>query len=79
MKLVLSKSQTEEVMPSKRETYTITLRRPDGVTVRCMVYYIEEAVRCWSGGGEPEDPLFGAFHGKDFPRVRKVYHRRKSS
>jgi hypothetical protein len=28
-----------------------------------MVFYIEEAVRCWSGSNDPKDPLFAAFGG----------------
>lgn len=46
----------------KRETYVIVINRPDGVTVERMNYYIKEAVSCWSGQFESNDPLFDWFN-----------------
>lgn len=42
----------------KKEKYIVTIDRPDGVSVRNMVEYIEDAVGCMCGGYNPLDPIF---------------------
>lgn len=42
----------------RRETYTVTVTRPEGVTKADMKEFIEDAVHSWGAGGNPDDPLF---------------------
>lgn len=48
--------EDEPAMP--RETYTIVVTRPAGVSVNAMKRYIQDAVAGWKGAFAPEDPLF---------------------
>lgn len=38
------------------EQYTVTVKRPEGVSISEMNAYIKEAIVGWSGGFHPEDP-----------------------
>ena len=46
-------------MRKTEERYVITCTRPEGATVAEMNDYIKSAVRYWSRGGDPMDPLWG--------------------
>lgn len=41
-----------------KRKFIVTLEIPRGVTVSEMKNYIEDAVACWKGGGDPEGALF---------------------
>lgn len=44
---------------TRRETYLVTVTRPEGVSIREMKEYLRHAVDNWARGGNPESPLFG--------------------
>lgn len=46
-------------MPKKTRKFVVSVEVPDGMTADEMAGYIEEAVRAWSGGKDPEDPIYG--------------------
>lgn len=50
-----------------KERYVIEVERPAGVTKAQMKHYIKTAVWNWSGGGDPEDPLFYIAEPKVLP------------
>lgn len=48
-----------------REKYIVEIDRPSGVLVGEMKAYIKTAIEGWSGGGNPDSPLFGHFHDNE--------------
>lgn len=41
-----------------KRTFTVTVEMPSGVTIKEMKQYINDAVRNWAGGYDPELPIF---------------------
>lgn len=41
-----------------KETYTVELDRPEGVSVAELVAYMKDAIETWGGQKHPSDPLF---------------------
>ena len=42
----------------KKETYEVRLHRPEGVSVKELQIYMEEAIYDWGGQFPDSDPLF---------------------
>jgi hypothetical protein len=43
---------------TRRRTFRVVLDLPSDMTVEEMRIYIDEAVRCWRGGKDPESPEY---------------------
>lgn len=43
--------------------FTVEIRVPAGLTVAEVRRYVEEAVGCWRGRLDPDDPLFNGLAG----------------
>ena len=48
-------------MKDRLATYEVTVVVPNGYSLKDMRRYLEDAISCWSGGYDPDDPLFGHF------------------
>lgn len=47
---------------SQTVTFKVTIEMPEEMYVNALRRYVRDAVTSWSGGGDPDDPLFGWFH-----------------
>lgn len=65
-------TRTGPVTKAPQDEYRVFFKRPPGVTNRQVKEYIEEALRSWGGGLDPEDPFF---HSLRPVRVEKVIKR----
>lgn len=62
---------------NRTQRFIVTVPIVVGVKRAQMASYIEDAIRGWSGGGDPMDPLFGAFREDDAITVRPMRGDRK--
>ncbi len=60
-----------------RREFIVSLKMPEGVSVREMTGYIESAVSIWKGSMSPEDAIF--FLEGDSVRVRCAPIKRKKT
>jgi len=59
-----------DVAKDRTRRFEVTVEIPAGVTVREMEGYIREAVQCWVGHMDPEEPIWAI--DKDKVRVKRV-------
>ena len=46
-------------VPERRETFEVTISRPQGVLLLDIKQYITDAIKGWSGAYDPDDPRHG--------------------
>ena len=55
---------------TERVVYQLTVQLPPGVSCTRFIRYIHDALRSHSGGGDPEDPIFGFKPNEDELKVK---------
>ena len=48
----------------RKVTMQVTINAPDDCSAEQIRFYVREAISSWSGQFDPEDSLFGHFHGE---------------